>query len=77
MPKRALLAGILARQAKVVVMDEPLAGLDRSGRDDLRRVLDRLARRQTAVLIVTHDPEWAERQGIRLVELSQISEPAG
>ncbi len=73
--RRALLAGVLARQAKVAVMDEPLAGLDSAGRDDLRRVLDRLARRQTAVLIVTHDPEWAEAQGIRLVELSEISEP--
>ena len=71
--RRTLLAGILARQAKVVVMDEPLAGLDASGRDDLRRVIDRLTLQGTSVLIVSHDPIWAEREGIRIVELSEIS----
>ena len=71
--RRALLAGILARQARVVVMDEPLAGLDAAGRDDLRRVIDRLTRQGTSVLIVSHDPIWAEREGIRIVELSELS----
>ncbi|MEM7287587.1 MAG: ATP-binding cassette domain-containing protein [Actinomycetota bacterium] len=71
--RRALLAGILARQARVVVMDEPLAGLDAAGRDDLRRVIDRLTLQGTSVLIVSHDPIWAEREGIRIVELSEIS----
>lgn len=71
--RRALLAGILARQARVVVMDEPLAGLDAAGRDDLRRVIDRLTLQGTSVLIVSHDPIWAEREGIRIVELSELS----
>lgn len=56
--RRVLLAGLLARGASVIVLDEPLAGLDDEGRVQLTEVVDSLRRRGTAVVVVTHDPTW-------------------
>ncbi len=56
--RRVLLAGLLARGSSVIVLDEPLAGLDDEGRVQLTEVVDSLRRRGTAVVVVTHDPTW-------------------
>ncbi len=52
---RVAIAGALAMEPDYLVLDEPLAGLDRTAR---RSVLDRvaaLAERGTAIVVVTHD----------------------
>jgi molybdate transport system permease protein len=54
---RVALARALAPAPDVVLLDEPLASLDSSTRDDVRRVLRGvLAGGRAAVLVVTHDP---------------------
>ena len=55
------LAGILAMQPDVLVLDEPTAGLDPHGRADLRRILATLAERGTTIVQVTHSMEDAAR----------------
>jgi energy-coupling factor transporter ATP-binding protein EcfA2 len=54
--KRAAIAGILATDAKLLVLDEPTTFLDPPGQRALARLLESLAQ---AVILVTHDTEFA------------------
>ncbi len=56
--RRVLIAGLLARGTTLLVLDEPLAGLDDEGRVQLTDVVDQLRREGTAVVVVSHDPTW-------------------
>jgi energy-coupling factor transport system ATP-binding protein len=53
--RRAALAGLLARRPRILVLDEPLAGLDLAGRASLLEVLDRLASEGLALVVISHD----------------------
>ena len=54
--QRAVVARGLATEADVLILDEPLAGVDRASRDDFLRLLDRLCREEgKTLLMVTHD----------------------
>ncbi len=54
--RRAALAGVLAMEPSVLVLDEPTAGLDGEGRAELYRALRRLREeRQVTILLVSHD----------------------
>ena len=55
------IAGILAMNPEVLVLDEPTAGLDPHGRAELRRILGVLAERGTTIVQVTHSMEDAAR----------------
>jgi energy-coupling factor transporter ATP-binding protein EcfA2 len=57
--KVAALAGALALEPAVLVLDEPTAGLDRSWRARVARALAERAAGGAAVLAVTHDLEFA------------------
>ena len=65
--QRVNLARALALDAPVLLLDEPLAGVDRRTRQGLLRDLPRLIRsRGATTLIVTHDREEAFRLADRL-----------
>jgi energy-coupling factor transport system ATP-binding protein len=54
--RRVALAGVLAMEPAILVLDEPTAGLDGAGRAELYRLLGQLrAERQTTILLVSHD----------------------
>lgn len=55
------LAGILAMEPDLLVLDEPTAGLDPRGRGKLRRILDGLNATGTTLVEVTHAMEDAAR----------------
>jgi molybdate transport system permease protein len=58
--RRVALARALAVEPRVLLLDEPFAGLDAPVRDRLRRELRRLQREVgLSTVIVTHDPEEA------------------
>ena len=54
-----VLAIQLAAGPRVLLLDEPTRGLDYRSKADLHRIVDRLAARGMAVLISTHDVEFA------------------
>ncbi len=64
------LAGILAMEPTVLVLDEPTAGLDPKGRKMLRTVLTRLLDEGVTLIQVTHSMEDAARTD-RVVVLDQ------
>ncbi len=56
--RRAAIAGILAMHPEVLVLDEPTAGLDHKGRDEILEQIARLHReRNITVLLVSHSME--------------------
>ena len=53
--QRALIARALAREARILLLDEPLGGLDRASASRVGRVLDELRATGRAILVATHD----------------------
>jgi energy-coupling factor transporter ATP-binding protein EcfA2 len=53
----------------LVCLDEPTRGMDRSRKNDLVGLIDRLARRGAGVLVATHDVEFAASFAERVVLL--------
>ena len=56
------IAGVLAMNPEVLVLDEPTAGLDPHGRAELRGIIDTLAAWGTTIVVVTHSMEDAARK---------------
>ncbi|WP_216903344.1 ABC transporter ATP-binding protein [Synechococcus sp. CCY 9618] len=54
--RRLALAVQLVRDARVLLLDEPTAGLDWTVREEILQLLGELAR-ERALLVVTHEPE--------------------
>ena len=70
--RRVALAGILARRPSVLVLDEPLAGLDAPGRQALLDVLTGLRRDHgLTVVVISHDLHGMEQLCDRVVRLDQ------
>ncbi len=69
--RRAAIAGVLAMRPKVLVLDEPTAGLDPKGRDD---ILEQIAwlHRQTdmTVILVSHSMEDIARFADRIIVMN-------
>jgi manganese/iron transport system ATP-binding protein/manganese/zinc/iron transport system ATP- binding protein len=59
--QRVLLARALAQEANVLLLDEPLSGVDKPSTDLILALLDQLRADGAAVLIATHDIRQARR----------------
>ena len=69
--RRAAIAGVLAMKPSMLILDEPAAGLDPKGRDDLLRMLRRLNEEQhTTILMVTHSMEDAASYAKRVLVMN-------
>lgn len=69
--RRVAIAGVLAMDPKVLILDEPTAGLDPQGRDE---ILDRIKylqlKRGITIVLVTHSMEDAAMYADRLVVMN-------
>lgn len=52
--RRVAFAGVLAMEPEVLVLDEPMAGLDPAARSDFLELIDRLHREGLTVVMVSH-----------------------
>ncbi|CAL9392640.1 Cobalt import ATP-binding protein CbiO [Streptomyces sp. enrichment culture] len=59
--KRAAIAGAVAMRPRVLILDEPTAGLDPDGQERLLATLDALREGGTTVVMATHDVDLALR----------------
>jgi len=64
--KRVCIAGVLAMEPDVLLLDEPMAGLDAPMQHELALLLERLAARGVTVLLSTHDVDFAYRWADRI-----------
>ncbi|HEY0748664.1 MAG TPA: ATP-binding cassette domain-containing protein [Steroidobacteraceae bacterium] len=55
--RRALIARAMAAEARILLLDEPLTGLDPAQRALLKRLLERLMQRGVTVIAAVHHPE--------------------
>ena len=69
--RRVAIAGVIAMEPKVLVLDEPTAGLDPRGRDDiLARIQDYHRAKNASVVLVSHSMEEIARNVDRIAVLS-------
>ena len=72
--RRVAIAGVLAMRPKVLVLDEPTAGLDPKGRDD---ILDQIAylhkESDMTVILVSHSMEDIARYADRIIVMNRGS----
>jgi energy-coupling factor transport system ATP-binding protein len=70
--RRVALAGVLAMEPAILVLDEPTAGLDGAGRAEVYRFLGQLrAERHTTILLVSHDMSEVALLAERVLVLHQ------
>ncbi len=70
--RRVAIAGVLAMEPEVLILDEPTAGLDPKGRDE---ILDEIARlrkeRSLTVILVSHSMEDVAKYVDRIIVMSK------
>lgn len=70
--RRAAIAGILAMEPDVLVLDEPTAGLDPKGRDDILNQIERLHKeKKITVILVSHSMEDVARYVERIIVMNK------
>jgi energy-coupling factor transport system ATP-binding protein len=68
--QRLAIAGVLAMEPEIIVLDEPTSELDPSGREEIYRLLSNLREKEGTTLIISgHDTEEMARYVDRLVVL--------
>jgi manganese/iron transport system ATP-binding protein len=68
--QRMFIARALAQEAELVLMDEPLSGLDMPSQEGLLNLLDTLRDQKVTVMVATHDLDQATRHFDRIMLLN-------
>jgi len=68
--QRMFIARALAQEAELMLMDEPLAGLDTPSQEGLLNLLDTLRDQHVTVMVATHDLDQAARHFDRIMLLN-------
>lgn len=70
--RRVALAGVLAMKPEYLILDEPTAGLDPEGRDNMLDIIDALHREAgITVILITHDADFVARRANRVIALDK------
>lgn len=67
--RRTALAGLVARRARLWLLDEPHSGLDQRGRDELDATLRQAAGAGATILVASHELDRAESLATRTVDV--------
>jgi energy-coupling factor transport system ATP-binding protein len=68
--RRVAIAGVLAVNPKVLILDEPVAGLDPKGRLHLMQLIGRLNAEGVTIIMITHSMDDLAENAKRVVVLS-------
>ncbi|HIT89118.1 MAG TPA: energy-coupling factor transporter ATPase [Candidatus Merdenecus merdavium] len=70
--RRVAIAGVLAMQPEILILDEPTAGLDPKGRDEILDQIAKLKEQQDmAVILVSHSMEDVAKYVDRIIVMNQ------
>lgn len=70
--RRAAIAGVIAMKPAVLILDEPTAGLDPKGRDDIFDMISSMhVRRKDTVILVSHSMEDVANYVDRIIVMDQ------
>lgn len=70
--RRVAIAGVLAMNPKVLILDEPTAGLDPKGRDEILGEIDRLHReKKMTIILVSHSMEDVAQYVNRIIVMNK------
>ncbi len=67
--RRVALAACTILKPKIILLDEPLAGLDRAGQNDLSEIIYSLSQ-EHIVIVVTHEPEILLKENSSILYLN-------
>lgn len=68
--QRMFIARALAQESELMLMDEPLTGLDTPSQEGILNILDRLKREKVTVMVATHDLDQAASHFDRIMLLN-------
>jgi len=78
--KRVCIAGVLAMEPELLILDEPMAGLEHAMQEELLAVLENLHARGITLLLATHDIDfayaWADQIHLMVAGRCSASLPA-
>ena len=69
--QRVFIARALAQEAELMLMDEPLTGLDMPSQEGIFQILEELRGREVTVMVATHDLNLAAERFDRLMLLNR------
>ena len=70
--RRVAIAGVLAMKPEVLILDEPTAGLDPEGRDEILDLITRMHKeRRMTVILVSHSMEDVAKYVKRIIVMNQ------
>lgn len=72
--RRVAIAGVLAMEPRVLILDEPMAGLDPKGRDEILEEINKLHKeRGLTIILVSHSMEDVANYADRLIVMNKGS----
>lgn len=70
--RRVAIAGVLAMDTEVLILDEPTAALDPKGRDEILGLIDRLHREKNiTIILVSHSMEDVAKYADRIIVMNR------
>lgn len=67
--RKVALAGVLAMKPRVLLMDEPIAGLDPQGRESLMQLTRRLNRSGITIVMISHNMDGLAEYATRVIAM--------
>ena len=70
--RRVAIAGVLAMEPEILILDEPMAGLDPAGRKEIFDLLKKLhQKRKITIILVSHSMEDVAEYASRMIVMNQ------
>lgn len=70
--RRVAIAGVLAMETEVLILDEPTAALDPKGRDEILSLIDKLHKEKNiTIILVSHSMEDVARYADRIIVMNR------
>ena len=69
--RRVAIAGVLAVEPEVLILDEPTAGLDPKGHDDILDMIDRIkAEKDLSIILVSHNMDDVAKYADKIIVMN-------